>query len=171
MKNIILSLILCNGLLLNAQRLEPVEISGTEFVAIPYFDTEKTGDSESGIKFINTATGEIKQAILPKDNHVARLEHVKIESLGIDKIVVIIQNEGKSVIVKGTRQSQLSVYSVNGTLEKNIILDAEVGRDLIVNNVTGRLVLISFKGSKFAPEHKQEEIIYDLRTNSIIPSK
>ena len=65
------------------------EIAGTEYVIASIENWGKMLDTKSRyLLFINTKTGQSKQVDFPNDGYIEKIEQVKIDSLGINKIIV-----------------------------------------------------------------------------------
>jgi hypothetical protein len=68
------------------------EVVGTEYVIASIENWGKMFDTKSRyLLFINTKTGQSKQVDFPNDGYMEKVEQVKIDSLGINKIFVSAQ--------------------------------------------------------------------------------
>ena len=93
------------------------EVVGTEYVIASIENLGKMSDTKSRyLLFINTKTGQSKQVDFPNDGYMEKVEQVKLDSLGINKIIVSAQTidlDGKSGI-DWQDPKQIIVLSTDG---------------------------------------------------------
>src|SRR5665648_1039119 len=64
------------------------EITGTEYVIATIENRGKIETNSQYLLFINTQNGKTKQIDFPKDAYIEKIEQIKIDSLGINKIFI-----------------------------------------------------------------------------------
>ena len=162
MKYIILLLTLLNSILTFSQREAGIDLSKSDYVVVKYQDVDKSGTAKSGIRFINTATGKVSKFELENNTTIQSLEHVKIDALGIDIVVMITE---ENVFKTQNSVFKLMIYNKIGDLKKEIKLDNSQVKDYIINNKNGRIVLFVLENStNNLLNQKQTERIFDLKT-------
>lgn len=151
------------------------EVEGTNYVIATI---ENWGKME-GIKnryllFIDTKTGQANQVDFPHEGYFEKIEQVKIDDLGINKIIVSAQTvdlDGKKGI-DGNDPSQIIVLSVDGK-EKIQLTDSKLFvRTWVVNRKTGTIVITGHydtnNNGKYDKTDKNEVGIYDLKTLKLV---
>jgi len=93
------------------------EIVGTEYVIASSENRGKTFDIKSiDLIFINTKSGQIRKINFPTDGYMEKIEQIKIDSLGINKIIVQVQTvdlDGKNGI-DWLDPEQIIILSIDG---------------------------------------------------------
>ncbi len=88
------------------------EVVGTEYVIASTADHSKiAGANNDHLLFINTRTNEITEVDFPADAHIGELEQVKIDSLGINWVLLsarTVDVQGKNGIDWMIRNRSLS---------------------------------------------------------------
>ncbi|MBK7589745.1 MAG: hypothetical protein IPI22_16160 [Bacteroidetes bacterium] len=101
------------------------EVVGTEYVIASIENWGKSfGTKSRYLLFINTKTGQTKQVDFPNDGYMEKVEQVKIDSLGINKIIVSAQTvdlDGKNGI-DWADPKQIIILSTDGQ-EKTQLTD------------------------------------------------
>lgn len=151
------------------------EIIGTDYVIA----TVENWGKMSGIKnryllFIDTKTGQTNQVDFPNDGYIGKVEQVKIDELGINKIIVSAQTvdlDGKKGI-DWNDPTQIIVLSTDGK-EKTQLTDSKLFvRTWVVNQKTGTIVITGHydtnNNGKYDKTDKNEIGIYDLKTMRLI---
>ena len=172
MKYIVVLLALLSSLFTFSQR-QPgqsgIDISKSEYVAVKYQDIDKLGTAKSGVRFINTATGKINDIKLASNATVQHLEHIIIEALGIDLVVIVTE---ENIFKTSNTEYSLMIFNKIGELKKLINLDKLKVTDYIINRKSGRIVLLVLENSvENLLNQKQGERIFDLRSFEEILSK
>ncbi|RYG50806.1 MAG: hypothetical protein EOO01_09865, partial [Chitinophagaceae bacterium] len=72
--------------LASGQTAAAIEITDSEYVVVPFDDYNAFAVRESGLKFINTKSGAVSREMLPAMSYVARLSHIRIDLLEINKV-------------------------------------------------------------------------------------
>ena len=151
------------------------EVVGTEYVIASIENWGKMFDTKSRyLLFINTKTGLSKQVDFPNDGYMEKIEQVKIDSLGINKIIVSAQTvdlDGKNGI-DWQDPKQIIILSTDGQ-EKTQLTDSKFfSRTWVVNKQTGTIVITGHydtnNNNKYDKTDKNEIHIYDLRTLKLI---
>ena len=151
------------------------EVLGTEYVIASIENVGKMFDTKSRyLLFINTNTGQTKQVDFPKDAYMQKLEQVKIDSLGINKIIVSAQTldlNGKHGI-DWVDPIQVIVLSADGQERTQLTDNKFFSSTWAVNKQTGTVVVTGHydtnNNNKYDKTDKNEIHIYDLRTGKLI---
>ena len=151
------------------------EVVGTEFVIASIENWGKSFETKSRyLLFINTKNGETKQVDFPNDAGIRELEQIKIDSLGLNLIVVsarTVDLDGKSGI-DWNDPTQIIILSLDGK-EKTQLTDSKFFvRTWKVNNLTGTIVVTGHydinNNNKYDKTDKNEIHVYDLKTLKLI---
>ena len=178
MKNILIALLSTLALTTKAQdkkifvnynKLTVVE--GTEYVIATVENWSKmSGNNSSYLLFINTKTGQTNQVDLPKSGSFNNIQQVKIDSLGINKIIVTahtVDLDGKDGI-EWSDPKQIIVLSTDGKQRTQLTDNNLYVTTYIVNQLSGAIVITGFydlnKNKKHDNKDKSEVGIYDLKT-------
>ncbi len=151
------------------------EVVGTEYVIASIENRGKMFDTKSRyLLFINTKTGQSKQVDFPNDGYMEKVEQVKIDSLGINKIIVSAQTvdlDGKNGI-DWEDPKQIIILSVDGQEKTQLTDNKFFSRTWTVNKQTGTIVITGYydtnNNNKYDKTDKNEIHIYDLRTLKLI---
>jgi hypothetical protein len=151
------------------------EVVGTEYVIASIENWGKSfGTKSRYLLFINTKTGQSKQVDFPNDGYIEKVEQVKIDSLGINKIIVSAQTvdlDGKSGI-DWEDPKQVMILSVDGQEKTQLTDNKFFSRTWTVNKQTGTIVITGHydtnNNNKYDKTDKNEIHIYDLRTLKLI---
>jgi hypothetical protein len=151
------------------------EVTGTEFVIASIENRGKMLKTESQyLLFINTKTGETNQIDFPPNAYIGALEQVKIDSLGINLIVISARtvdlDEKKDI--DWNDPTQIVIISPNGKEKTQLTDDKFFVRTWIVNKLTGTIVIAGHydtnDNNKQDKTDKNEIHIYDLKTLKLI---
>lgn len=151
------------------------EVVGTEFVIASIENWGKSFETKSiYLLFINTQNGETKQVDFPNEAGIRELEQIKIDSLGLNLIVVTARTvdlDGKNGI-DWNDPTQIIILSPDGK-EKTQLTDSKFFvRTWKVNNLTGTIVVTghydSNNNNKYDKTDKNEIHVYDLKTLKLI---
>jgi hypothetical protein len=151
------------------------EVVGTEYVIASIEHWGKMFDTKGRyLLFINTATGMTKQIDLHNDGNLEKIEQVKIDSLGINKIIVsawTVDLDGKSGI-EWADPKQIIILSTDGQEKTQLTDNKFFSRTWIVNNQTGMIVITGHydtnNNNKYDKTDKNEIHIYNLQTLKLI---
>lgn len=151
------------------------EVVGTEYVIASIENWDKMFDTKSRyLLFISTKTGETKQIDFPNDGYMEKIEQVKIDSLGINKIIVSAQTvdlDGKSGI-DWTDPKQIIILSADGQEKTQLTDNKFFLKTWTVNKLTGTIVVTGHydtnNNNKYDKTDKNEIYIYDLKTLKMI---
>ena len=151
------------------------EVIGTEYVIASMENQGKMYNTKSQyFLFINTQTGDINQVDFPSDANIGKLEQIKIDSLGINLIVVsakTIDLDNKSGI-DFNDPMQIIVFSPDGKQKNQLTSDRFFTRTWIINKQTGSIVITGHydtnNNGKYDKTDKSEIQIYDLKTLKLI---
>jgi hypothetical protein len=147
------------------------EVTGTEYVIASIENWGKIMETKSKyLLFINTRNGETKQIDFPNDAGIENLDQIKIDSLGINVIVVsarTVDLDGKSGI-DWNDPTQIIVLSPDGNNKTQLTDDKFFSRTWTVNKLTGTIVITGHydtnNNNKYDKTDKNEIHIYDLKT-------
>jgi hypothetical protein len=147
------------------------EVIGTEYVIASIENWGKMLDTKSRyLLFINTRTGETNQIDFPNDARIDKLEQVKIDSLGINLIVVAgktVDLDGKSG-VDWNDPTQIIIISPDGKEKFQLTENKFFVRTWVVNKLTGTIVITGHYDSNNNNKYDKTDIneihIYDLKT-------
>ncbi len=151
------------------------EVIGTEYVIASIENWGKMSDTKSRyLLFINTITGQSKQVYFPNDGYMEKVEQIKIDSLGINKIIVSAQTvdlDGKNGI-DWADPKQIIILSTDGQEKTQLTDNKFFARTWTVNKQTGTIVITGHydinNNNKYDKTDKNEIHIYDLRTLKLI---
>ena len=151
------------------------EVVGTEYVIASIVNWGKMFETKSRyLLFISTKTGQTKQIDFPNDSYIDDIEQVKIDSLGINKIIIFAKTvdlDGKSGI-DWADPKQIIVVSADGQEKTQLTDNKFFSRTWTVNQQTGTLVVTGHydtnNNNKYDKTDKNEIHIYDLRTLKLI---
>ncbi len=152
-----------------------IEVEGTEYVIATVKNiSKKLGVKSQYLLFINTKTGKSNRVDFPNDSYIQKIEQIKIDSLGINKILIAAKtidlNHKKGI--DWSDPVQLIILSTNG-LERTQITDSNLFvKAWRVNKLTGRMVVTGHHDTngngKYNKTDKDEIEIYDLKTLKLI---
>ena len=151
------------------------DVAGTEYVIASIENWGKMMGRKSWyLLFINTRTGQTNQADFPKDGFIENVEQIKIDSLGINKIIVAAQ----TVDLDGQKgigwedPKQVIVLSTDGSEKIQLTDSSFFARTWTVNRQTGTIVITGHydtnDNKKYDKTDKSEILVYDLRTLKMI---
>jgi hypothetical protein len=151
------------------------EVEGTAYVIASIENWGKSFVTKSRyLLFINTKTGQSTQVDFPNDGYMEKVEQVKIDSLGINKIIVSAQTvdlDGKSGI-DWEDPKQIIIFSVDGQEKTQLTDNKFFSRTWTVNKQTGAIVITGHSdtnnNNKYDKADKNEIHIYDLRTLKLV---
>jgi len=151
------------------------EVTGTDYVIATIENWGKMdGLKNRYLLFIDTKTGQANQVGFPNEGYFEKIEQVKIDELGINKIIVSAQTvdfDGKKGI-DWNDPKQIIILSPDGK-ERIQLTDSKLFvQTWVVNKKTGTIVITGYYDSnnnnKYDKTDKNEIGIYDLKTLKLI---
>lgn len=154
------------------------EIEGSNYVIAAMEDAGKMSAHKSKFfLFINTLNGQTVQVDFPKDAYIEKLDQIKLDNLGIHKIVICAQTvnlNGKQG-VDWNDPKQIIVLSIDGKQRTQLTADNFFVRTWVTNKQTGRIVITghydSNNNGKYDKTDKNQILIYDLKTLKLLQIK
>jgi hypothetical protein len=151
------------------------EVVGTEFVIASMENYGKILESKSRyLFFINTITGETNQVDFPNNAGIREIEQIKIDSLGINLIVVsakTVDLDGKGGI-DWSDPTQIIILSTDGLTKTQLTDDKFFVRNWTINKLTGTIVVAGHydtnNNNKYDKTDKNEIHVYDLKTLKLL---
>jgi hypothetical protein len=151
------------------------EVAGTAYVIASIENVGKMFDIKSRyLLFINTTTGQTKQVDFPSDGYIEKVQQLKIDSLGINKIIVsanTVDLDGKKGI-DWNDPKQIIILSPDGQEKNQLTEDKFFVRTWVTSDHTGTIVVTGHydtnNNGKYDKTDKNEIIIYDLRTLKMV---
>jgi hypothetical protein len=151
------------------------EVIGTEYVIASIENRGKMFETKNRyLLFINTKNGVTKQVDFPSDSWTEKLEQIKIDSLGINLIVVsarTIDLDEKNGI-DWNDPTQIIILSPDGKEKTQLTENKFFVRTWTVNKLTGTIVVTGHfdtnNNNKYDKTDKNEIHVYDLKTLKLI---
>ena len=147
------------------------EIKGTNYVIASMESLGKKLETHSQfLLFINTATGQTKKVVFPNDAYLQKIEQVKIDSLGINKVIVMgnTVNLDNSKKIDWNDPKQVIVLSTDGQERVQLTEDRFYVHTWATNSQTGTIIITghydSNNNGKYDKTDKSQIIIFDLKT-------
>jgi len=146
------------------------ELIGTEYVIASIENKSKIETKNKYLLFINTENGQTTQIDFPKDASIIKIEQIKIDSLGINKVLVIAKtvNLDGSKSINWSDPSQIIILSTDGKEKIQLTEDKFFVRTWSINNKTGTIVVTGHydtnNNGKYDKKDKNAILIYDLKT-------
>jgi dipeptidyl aminopeptidase/acylaminoacyl peptidase len=146
------------------------ELTGTEYVIASMENRSKIETKNKYLLFINTENGQTTQIDFPKDASIYEVEQIKIDSLEINKVLVIAKtvNLDGSKSIDWSDPSQIIILSTDGKEKKQLTEDKFFVRTWSINNKSGTIVVTGHydtnNNGKYDKKDKNEILIYDLKT-------
>jgi hypothetical protein len=153
----------------NYNKLTVVE--GTEFVIATVEKYGKMGGNRSSyLLFVDTKSGQTNQVDLPYEGYFDNIQQIKIDELGINKIIVsahtVDLDEKKGISWNDPKQ--IIVLSVDGKVRNQITDNKLFVNTYVINKLTGTIVITGYfdlnNNRKHDENDKSEIVIYDLKT-------
>ena len=152
-----------------------IELKGSEFVVATIENVGKMYTVKSKyLLFINTKNGQTKQVDFPKDAYIGSVEQIKIDSLGINKVIVSAHtiNLDNSKSIDWNDPTQIIILSTDGQTKVQLTADNFFVRTWTTNEQTGTIVVTGHadtnNNGKYDKTDKNEILIYDLKTLKLI---
>ncbi len=147
------------------------EVKGTEYVIAHIEKNGKIKDLRNRyLLFINTKTGATKQVDFPNEGYFQTIKQVKIDTLGINCMVVLAQTidlDGKKGI-DWNDPKQIIILSSDGKDKTQLTDNRFFVKKWSVNYNSGTIVVTGYydtnQNGKYDKKDKGEIAIYDLKT-------
>jgi hypothetical protein len=151
------------------------EVQGTAYVIASIENLGKMVDTKGKyLLFIDTKTGQSNQIDFPSDGYIEKIEQVKIDTLGINKIIVFARTVdlNNKNGVDWVDPKQIIILSTDGK-EKIQLTDSKLFvRTWTVNRQSGVVVVTghydSNNNNKYDKVDKNEILIYDLKNLRLV---
>ena len=152
-----------------------IEVKGTAYViaTIEHWGKMMSANSQY-LLFIDTRNGQTKQVDFPKDAFVQSIDQVRIDSLGINTVLVAANtvNLDANKSIDWNDPKQIILLSPDGQEKIQVTEDKYFVRTWMVNSITGTLVSTgqydSNNNGKYDKTDKNEILVYDLKTRKLI---
>ena len=151
------------------------ELKGTTYVLATVETYGKLfGGSSSDLLFINTLSGETKKIDFADDAYIEKVEQVRIDSLGINKIVVTANtvNLNNNKGIDWRDPTQVIVLSTDGKEKTQLTDDKFFTTYWTINYQTGAIVISGHydtnNNGKYDRSDKNEMVVYDLKTLKLV---
>ena len=146
------------------------ELKGTEYVIASIENRSKIETKSKYLLFINTENGQTTQIDFPKDAVIRTVEQIKIDSLEINKVLVVAKtvNLDNSKSIDWSDPSQIIILSTDGKEKKQLTDDKFFVSTWTINNKSGTIVVTGHfdtnNNGKYDKKDKNEILIFDLKT-------
>jgi len=136
--------------------------------------TKGAGLKDRYLLFVDTKTGQANQVEFPNEGYFREIVQVKIDELGINKIIVSAQTvdvDGKNGI-DWNDPKQIFVLSTDGKESVQLTDHKFFVRTWVVNKKTGAIVVTGHydtnNNGKYDKTDKNEILIFDLKTLKLL---
>ena len=150
------------------------ELQGTNYVIASVENRTKMFVESRFLLFINTVTGETRQVDFPRDAFIERVEQLKLDSLGINKVIVSANtvNLDGDKFIDYNDPKQVIVLSTDGSERTQVTEDRFFASSWMINRQTGTIVITGYydtnSNGKYDKTDKGQIILYSLKTMSVI---
>ncbi len=152
-----------------------IEIKGTEYVIASIENRGKQrNDKGENLLFVNTETGGTKKVEFTNGSYIHQIEQVKLDRLGINKIIVEAQTvdlDGKKGI-SWNDPKQMIIITIDGEEKTTLTENQFFTETWTVNEQTGTIVVTGHLDSNNNLKHdekdKSEIRIYNLKTLKLL---
>jgi hypothetical protein len=152
-----------------------MELKGTEYVLLKVGTWSKMSTVQSQyLLFINTENGQSKRIDFPKGSKIEYEEQVKIDSLKINKVMVVAStvNLDNSKRIDWSDPTQIILFSADGQEIMQLTDDNFFLRTWRINNTTGKIVVTGHydtnDNGKYDKTDEYEILLYDLKTAKLV---
>lgn len=151
-----------------------IELHGTPHVIATIDNVGKMTVHNRYLLFINTGNGQSRQIDFPKDAWIYRIEQIRIDSLQINKVLLVAKtvNLDNSKRIDGSDPIQVILLSTDGEEKVQLTEDKFFVRTWAINRQTGAIVITGYYDSnnngKYDKTDKNEILLYDLKTSGRI---
>jgi hypothetical protein len=151
------------------------ELKGTAYVVATVEAYDKMfGRSSSDLLIINTQNGEAKKIDFDDDAYIEKLEQIRIDSLGINRVVVTAHtvNLNNNKGIDWRDPTQVVVFSTDGKEKVQLTEDKFFTTYWTINYLTGAIVISGHydtnNNGKYDRSDKNEMVVFDLKTLKLI---
>lgn len=151
------------------------EVKGTDYIIASVENWGKMmGTNSKYLLFVNTRTGQAKQIDFPKDAFIGKVEQVKLDTLGINKVIVTANtvNLDGNKSIDWNDPTQVIVFSPDGQERTQLTEDHFFVRTWVVNSQTGNMVIAGHydtnNNGKYDKTDKEGVVIYDLKAMKVV---
>ena len=151
-----------------------IPVYGTNYVIATFKDSGLKAVANNRLLFINTATNQKRKIDFPKIVYIKSIEQVKIDSLGINKIILATWTgyEKDKRIDLRERQTRILILSTDGQEITPITNDSLFVTGWAINSLNGIISIKGFydtnKNQKKDKADKSEDLLFDLTTLKMI---
>lgn len=150
-----------------------LELHGTDYVLATSENTGKLRTHSKNLLFINMKDGEHTHINFPGDAYIEHIEQVKIDSLGIHRVVVSAQtvnlDDNKGIDWNDPRQ--VIIFSTDGK-ERLQTEDSFFAKSKMISYRTGTMVVTGYfdtnSNGKYDYKDKNAVLLYDLKRMKLI---
>ena len=150
------------------------ELKGTNYVIASIENRTKMFVESRFLLFINTVTGESRQVDFPRDAFIQSVEQLKLDSLGINKVIVSANtvNLDGDKFIDYNDPKQVIILSPDGSERTQVTEDRFFASSWMINRQTGTIVITGYYDSngngKYDKTDQGQIILYSLKTMSVI---
>lgn len=157
---------------LNLNKL--IELENTGYVIATANHHSKLESSNAILFFVNTCTGSVNELAIPPDYVVTEIEHIRIDSLGINKVLILLQKRLEGNTFKFQILNKLLVSSIDGMEITDLTPEPIWIGSRNLNRSSGIMTFLCNKNDrkkgKDKPEMLKDKIcLYNLKEMKYIP--
>ncbi|MCW3466259.1 hypothetical protein [Chitinophaga nivalis] len=153
------------------------EIEGTPYVLATFEDWSKKAVANHHLLFINTTNHEKIQVEFSKDTHFEKIEHIRLDSLHINRILVTIrtdhQENDKKLFDLRDRPRKMVLLSPDGREKIALSAGSFFVRTWVLNRYVGTLTITGYydvnANGKYDEDDKHDILLFDLKTLKPVP--
>ena len=146
-------------------------VMGTNYVIATFKDSSKKAIYNNHLLFINTSTNQKNKIDFPSNVYFDKIEQVKIDNLGINKILIVAKTDyvGKDRFIDlRERPTKILILSPDGQEKTQLTADSLFVSSWEINNQNGSIFIRGYydtnKNGKNDKADKSEELLFDLKT-------
>lgn len=150
-----------------------MELEGTEYVITSTNNNSKISVKSCSLNFINTRTGENAIVDFPDGAYINNVNHVKIDSLGINKMIIMGRiNQLNKKKIDWDSPKQIIICSIDGGGKEQITDNSFFVSNYTVNKTTGVMVITGYwdinENGKYDKGDKTETLLFSLKEMKVI---
>ena len=151
-----------------------IELKDTEYIVAFIEHNSKLSVKNKELLFINVLTGETSNVVFPKGTYIKNMEHIKIDSLGINKVILTgrLVNLDDSKKIGWNDPKQIIISSVDGKTQTQITDDNFFVGYYVVNKKFGVIAISGYQDNnnncKYDKGDKPEILLYSLKEMKLI---
>jgi hypothetical protein len=138
--------------------LKPIEMEGTDVVVLPSVSIFQTAETLTKVLFLNTQSGVRTEFSLPHNCEISQIEQIRIESLKLNKILIIAQN-GRMAAQGGS--TLIYLLGPDGNLLSTESLGNRTVSSHVVNEHSGNVVLVTSPAGITNLGNPESVVVYD----------